>query len=74
MTRGFTQPGEIPLKPQEPKDRGLKRRTSVNGIMGSAQYGAGRRCTDCDAPLSRYSPDDICRLCFVRAKRIEADS
>jgi hypothetical protein len=72
MTFGFTQPGEIPLKPQAPKDRGLKRRTSVNGIIGSAQYGAGRRCMDCDAPLSRYNPDPTCRLCFERAKRISA--
>jgi hypothetical protein len=72
MTRGFTKPGEIPLKPQAPKDRGLKRRTSVNGVIGSAQYGAGGRCNACDAPLSRYNPDDTCRLCWERSKRIIA--
>lgn len=32
------------------------------------QYPAGRLCVACHAPLSRFNPDNSCRLCSVRAR------
>lgn len=48
----------------EHTDQGLRLRAAPagHGKAPSRQYGLGRKCSTCDAPLSRYNPDVFCAL------------
>jgi len=62
---GFTAPGDFPVFPQAPKNRGTTRMS--HGVKQTRTYGV-RQCA-CGAPLSRYNPDDECRICQVRRRK-----
>lgn len=59
----YRTPGSLPMKRQAQRRAGHKR---VGGLAVSKTY--GKRDCRCGAPLSRYNPDKLCRLCTVRGE------
>lgn len=46
--------------------------TIIHGPDGPTRvYGEGRRCKECNSPLSQYSPAIICSLCQIEIYKKE---
>lgn len=68
MSRGFAQPGSLPMKPMthRPDRMPIAVGPRHGAFAVTEDHGTGRRCTGCACVLSRYNDDDVCAPCYAK--------